>query len=89
MVLKSNLKEIIQSAKKQGINDLATLCTANGISENLTRYKSSFSQRNKLFNLKNNVDKEYEDLYSLSLFNFIQKSGGHGSIVCFDEKKKF
>ena len=89
MLLKSNLKEIILCYKKQGFNGLATLCTANGMSENLTRYKSSFSQRNKLFNLKNNVDKEYEDLYSLSLFNFIQKSGGSDSIACFAAKKKF
>ncbi len=80
-------RENIVCYKEQNINGLATICTANGISKDLTGYKSSFSQRNQICDLKNNVDKEYEDLYKLGLFNIMQ-SGSPNSIACFAAKKK-
>ena len=77
----------ISCSESQQISGLFIFCTANGVKTDLTGAKRPFSQVDQVCDLRNNVDKEYEDLWKMAAFN-IRQSGSLNSIACAAAREK-
>ena len=73
--------------ESQQLNGLLITCTANGVKTDLTGSKKPFSQVNQICDLRNNVDKEFEDLWKFAAYNIMQ-SGSPNSIACAAAREK-
>jgi len=80
-------EENISCYESQQINGLLIACTANGVKTDLTGAKKPFSQVNQICDLRNNVDKEFEELWKLATFR-ISQSGSLNSIACAAAREK-
>ncbi len=80
-------EENISCYESQQINGLLIACTANGVKTDLTGAKKPFSQVNQICDLRNNVGKEFEELWKLATFR-ISQSGSLNSIACAAAREK-
>ena len=77
----------ISCYESQQMNGLLITWTANGVKTDLTGAKRPFSQVNQICDLRNNVGKEFEDLWKIGAYN-IRQSGSLNSIDCAAAREK-